>query len=225
MEKELEYLGRGARAARRGRSWRSSAARRSRTRSRSSRTCSARSTRCSSAARWPTRSSRRRACRSASRWSRTTGCEAPATVDRARRQQRGVRSSCRSITSSRRSSKPARRRRCSTSTDPAIGDRMGLDIGPKTAATYAAVDRRREDRGLERPDGRVRDPEFAEGTEAVARAVAAVNGTTIVGGGDSIAAVNKVGRRRQDHAHLHRRRRVARVPRRPGAAGRRGAER
>jgi phosphoglycerate kinase len=34
---------------------------------------------------------------------------------------------------------------------------------------------------------------FAEGTSAVARSVAAVNGTTIVGGGDSIAAVKKAG--------------------------------
>jgi phosphoglycerate kinase len=34
---------------------------------------------------------------------------------------------------------------------------------------------------------------FAEGTNAVARAVASVNGTTIIGGGDSIAAVKKAG--------------------------------
>ena len=59
---------------------------------------------------------------------------------------------------------------------------------------------------------------FAAGTIGVAKAVAAVQGTTIIGGGDSVAAVTQGRRRRQDDAHLDRRRRVARVPRRPGAA-------
>jgi len=43
------------------------------------------------------------------------------------------------------------------------------------------------------PMGVFEIPEFAAGTLAVARAVAAVNGTTIVGGGDSIAAVKNAG--------------------------------
>jgi phosphoglycerate kinase len=43
------------------------------------------------------------------------------------------------------------------------------------------------------PMGVFEIPEFAKGTEAVARAVAAVDGTTIIGGGDSISAINKVG--------------------------------
>ena len=47
-----------------------------------------------------------------------------------------------------------------------------------------------------------------------------VKGTTIVGGGDSIAAVKKAGVAVTRHAHLDRRRRVAGVPRRPDAAGR-----
>ena len=52
----------------------------------------------------------------------------------------------------------------------------------------------RPDRRVERADGRVRDRcSSPRGTIAVARAVAAVKGTTIVGGGDSIAAVKKAG--------------------------------
>ena len=43
------------------------------------------------------------------------------------------------------------------------------------------------------PMGVFEIPEFAEGTNAIARAVADVKGTTIVGGGDSIAAVKKAG--------------------------------
>ena len=50
-----------------------------------------------------------------------------------------------------------------------------------------------EDRDLERPDGRVRDRRVRAGTIDVAKAVAAVKGTTIIGGGDSIAAVAKAG--------------------------------
>ena len=41
--------------------------------------------------------------------------------------------------------------------DPRIGDRLGVDIGPATITAYEARDRRREDRRLERADGRLRD--------------------------------------------------------------------
>jgi phosphoglycerate kinase len=77
--------------------------------------------------------------------------------------------------------------------DPAIGDRMGLDIGPKTAAKYAFVIAGAKTVVWNGPMGVFEIPEFAKGTETVARAVASVNGTTIVGGGDSIAAINKMG--------------------------------
>jgi phosphoglycerate kinase len=77
--------------------------------------------------------------------------------------------------------------------DAAIGDRMGLDIGPRTAAAYAEVLKTAKTVVWNGPMGVFEIPEFARGTEAVARAVAAVSGTTIVGGGDSIAAINKVG--------------------------------
>ena len=77
--------------------------------------------------------------------------------------------------------------------DPAIGDRMGLDIGPKTAARYGEVLKTAKTVVWNGPMGVFEIPAFAGGTEAVARAVAAVDGTTVIGGGDSIAAINKIG--------------------------------
>jgi phosphoglycerate kinase len=78
-------------------------------------------------------------------------------------------------------------------TDATIGDRMGLDIGPKTAEKYAGIVKGAHTVVWNGPMGVFEIPEFAHGTEAVARAVAAVKGTTVVGGGDSISAINKVG--------------------------------
>ena len=77
--------------------------------------------------------------------------------------------------------------------DAAIGDRMGLDIGPKTAARYADIVQGAKTVVWNGPMGVFEIPAFAAGTEAVARAVAAVDGTTVIGGGDSIAAVNAIG--------------------------------
>jgi phosphoglycerate kinase len=77
--------------------------------------------------------------------------------------------------------------------DQAIGDRMGLDIGPKTARAYADALRDAKTVVWNGPMGVFEIDAFAQGTMAVARAVADVDGTTIVGGGDSIAAVKKAG--------------------------------
>ena len=77
--------------------------------------------------------------------------------------------------------------------DPAIGDRMGLDIGPKTAARYAEVIGRAKTVVWNGPMGVFEIDAFAAGTNAVAQAVAGVQGTTIIGGGDSISAVTKAG--------------------------------
>jgi len=77
--------------------------------------------------------------------------------------------------------------------DPKIGDRMGLDIGPRTATAYADALRDAHTIVWNGPMGVFEIDAFAQGTIAVAQAVANANGTTIVGGGDSIAAVKKAG--------------------------------
>jgi phosphoglycerate kinase len=78
-------------------------------------------------------------------------------------------------------------------TDAAIGDRIGVDIGPKTIARYVDVIRTARTLVWNGPMGVFEIDEFAKGTIDVARAVAGVSGTTIIGGGDSIAAVKKAG--------------------------------
>jgi phosphoglycerate kinase len=77
--------------------------------------------------------------------------------------------------------------------DPAIGDRMGLDIGPKTIKTYTSVIASARTVIWNGPMGVFEIDAFANGTIEVAKAVAAVTGTTVIGGGDSIAAVAKAG--------------------------------
>jgi phosphoglycerate kinase len=77
--------------------------------------------------------------------------------------------------------------------DAAIGNRMGLDIGPKTMHDYADALKNAHTVVWNGPMGVFEIDQFARGTIAVAHAVAAVRGTTIIGGGDSIAAVKKAG--------------------------------
>ncbi len=77
--------------------------------------------------------------------------------------------------------------------DPAIGDRMGVDIGPETIARYAVLLSDARTVVWNGPMGVFEVDPFGRGTMAIARAVAAVHGTTIVGGGDSIAAIRKGG--------------------------------
>jgi phosphoglycerate kinase len=74
--------------------------------------------------------------------------------------------------------------------DAAIGDRMGLDIGPETARLYAGLLSDAKTVVWNGPMGVFEVAPFAKGTLAVANAVAAVQGTTIIGGGDSVAAIN-----------------------------------
>jgi phosphoglycerate kinase len=77
--------------------------------------------------------------------------------------------------------------------DPKIGDRLGVDIGPKTVKAYEALIADAKTVVWNGPMGVFELEAFATGTNAVARAVASVHGTTIIGGGDSIAAVKKAG--------------------------------
>ncbi len=77
--------------------------------------------------------------------------------------------------------------------DPAIGDRMGLDIGPRTVQSYREVIAGAKTVIWNGPMGVFEIDAFANGTLEVARAVADVKGTTVIGGGDSIAAVAKAG--------------------------------
>jgi phosphoglycerate kinase len=77
--------------------------------------------------------------------------------------------------------------------DAAIGDRMGLDIGPKTVSRYAAILDTARTVVWNGPMGVFEIDAFAQGTIAIANAVAAVRGTTIIGGGDSVAAVTQAG--------------------------------
>ena len=74
--------------------------------------------------------------------------------------------------------------------DPAMGDRMGLDIGPETARLYAGLLSDAKTVVWNGPMGVFEVAPFAAGTMAVAQAMAMVQGTTIIGGGDSVAAVN-----------------------------------
>ena len=75
-------------------------------------------------------------------------------------------------------------------------DQMGLDIGPKTVAAYTAEIAAAKTIVWNGPMGVFEMPAFAKGTLEVAKAVAAATGagaTSIVGGGDSVAAVHQSG--------------------------------
>lgn len=70
---------------------------------------------------------------------------------------------------------------------------QGLDIGKKTRELFAAEIKNAKTVIWNGPMGVFEFPEFAKGTEAVAKACAECGGTTIIGGGDSASAVKKLG--------------------------------
>ena len=70
-------------------------------------------------------------------------------------------------------------------------DRMGMDIGPKTVALFDEAIKGAKTVFWNGPMGVFEIDQFSKGTEAVARAVADSDCTSIIGGGDSVAAINK----------------------------------
>ena len=76
---------------------------------------------------------------------------------------------------------------------PFPAELMGVDIGPKTIAAYGAVIAGAKTIFWNGPLGVFEQPAFAQGTTKIAEAVAASGAVSIVGGGDSIAAVDKAG--------------------------------
>lgn len=80
---------------------------------------------------------------------------------------------------------------CPTNAIP--DDKEGLDIGPETQKAYADAVKSAKTVVWNGPMGVFENPVLAEGTKAVAKALAETSATTIIGGGDSAAAVNQLG--------------------------------
>lgn len=72
-------------------------------------------------------------------------------------------------------------------------DREGLDIGPKTQELFAQAVKSAKTVVWNGPMGVFENPQLAQGTNAVAKAMAETDATTIIGGGDSAAAVAQLG--------------------------------
>jgi len=79
------------------------------------------------------------------------------------------------------------------SADAIPADQMGLDIGPESAKTFAAAIAKCRTVFWNGPMGVFEFPAFANGTKEVATALTRVSGISVVGGGDSAAAVRALG--------------------------------
>lgn len=85
---------------------------------------------------------------------------------------------------------------------PFGADGMGLDIGPETATLFADAIRSSKTVFWNGPMGVFEMPAFAAGTKAVAQALTEVDGLSVVGGGDSAAAVRQLGFADSDFGHI-----------------------
>jgi phosphoglycerate kinase len=81
-------------------------------------------------------------------------------------------------------------------------DRIGLDIGPGSAALFAAKLKDARTVFWNGPMGVFEMAPFAEGTRALATAITEVDGLTVIGGGDSAAAVRRLGFDEQAFGHI-----------------------
>jgi phosphoglycerate kinase len=79
---------------------------------------------------------------------------------------------------------------------------MGLDIGPKSAAAFATAITECKTVFWNGPMGVFEFPNFAAGTKTVAQALTQVTGISVVGGGDSAAAVRKLGFADSDFGYI-----------------------
>ena len=77
--------------------------------------------------------------------------------------------------------------------DKIPADKIGLDIGPKSVALFAEAAKTAKTVVWNGPMGVFENPVLAKGTIEVAKALAETDATTIIGGGDSAAAVNQLG--------------------------------
>jgi phosphoglycerate kinase len=81
-------------------------------------------------------------------------------------------------------------------------DMMGLDIGPNSANLFALEIKKCKTVFWNGPMGVFEFPNFANGTRVIAQALTEVDGMAVVGGGDSAAAVRKLGFADQDFGYI-----------------------
>ena len=86
--------------------------------------------------------------------------------------------------------------------DAIPGDQLGLDIGPDSSAAFAEIIRGSKTVFWNGPMGVFEMAAFAAGTKAVAQALTEVDGLSVVGGGDSAAAVRQLGFADSDFGHI-----------------------